>query len=104
MAQDINGIGRGAAPLRTGSSVPNRQEERATDGATGSSTPGVGPDRVSLTSASETIRAAESIARDAPGVDAERVEAVKAALAEGRYQIDADRLAERLLQDESLLP
>ena len=73
MAQDINGIGRGAAPLRTGSSVPNRQDERATDGATGSSTPGVGPDRVSLTSASETIRAAESIARDAPGVDAERV-------------------------------
>lgn len=104
MAQDINGIGRGASPVRTSTAATGRQDEPTQDAARPANAAAAGPDRVSLTSTSETVRAAEAIARDAPGVDAARVEAVKTALAEGRYQIDAQQLAERLIQDESLLP
>ncbi|MEE4297971.1 MAG: flagellar biosynthesis anti-sigma factor FlgM [Pseudomonadales bacterium] len=103
MANDISGVGRSAGNTRiTGPQGPAGERARGEVGnQTGASAPG--GDRVSLTGGAEALRQAESIAREASGVDPARVEAIRDAIAEGRYTIDTAKLAERLIADEKLL-
>ncbi|MTW20726.1 flagellar biosynthesis anti-sigma factor FlgM [Allochromatium palmeri] len=60
---------------------------------------GVAGESVTLTETAKTLSAARGDAQEAP-VNNTRVADIKAALAEGRYEIDNQRLAQRMLAFE----
>jgi negative regulator of flagellin synthesis FlgM len=60
---------------------------------------GAAGESVTLTATARTLSAARGGAQDTP-VDSARVADIKAALAEGRYEIDNQRLAQRMLEFE----
>lgn len=78
---------------RVGRDEPTR--ERAENGRPASS------DTVSLTDVAGRLKHLEASLADQPVVDSQRVEALRKALAEGQYQIDDQRVAEKLLALES---
>jgi negative regulator of flagellin synthesis FlgM len=68
--------------------------------AAGASTSQTG-DTVTLTSSARSLQKIEEAVAKAPVVDASKVAAVKQAVDSGTYQINADRVADKLLQFES---
>lgn len=60
-------------------------------------------DSVKLSKDASNLQQLESRVRDASGIDTQRVEAVKAALANGTYNIDAKATADGLINAERLL-
>jgi negative regulator of flagellin synthesis FlgM len=61
-------------------------------------------DSVAITGMAQGIKKAIESSSSGTIVDVERVAAVKKALAEGSYQINAERIAEKMLQYERLMP
>ena len=57
-------------------------------------------DTVTLTDSARSLQKIEEAAAKAPVVNASKVAAVKQALQSGTYQVDAGRVAEKLLQFE----
>lgn len=87
-----------AGTRRSGSA---ERVERST-GAAGSSpapAPGTG-ESVSITQAAGELLALESQLRELPGIDAARVDQIRRAIDEGRYEIDTQRIVDSLLQSE----
>jgi negative regulator of flagellin synthesis FlgM len=68
--------------------------------AAGASTSQTG-DTVTLTNSARSLQKIEEAVAKAPVVDASKVAAVKQAVDSGTYQINADRVADKLLQFES---
>lgn len=68
--------------------------------AAGASTPQAG-DTVTLTSSARSLQKIEEAVAKAPVVNASKVAAVKQAVNSGTYQINAGRVADKLLQFES---
>ena len=60
-------------------------------------------DSVALTTISQEIKKAVAADSSQPTVDIDRVAKVKKALADGTYSVNAERLAKKLLQFDSLL-
>lgn len=54
-------------------------------------------ERVTLTEAARSLLQLRGAGADAAPVDPARVEALRAAIADGTYEIDAERIAERLI-------
>ncbi len=61
-------------------------------------------EQVVLTDTAVKLHAIEQAVAKASPVDSERVAAVKKAVEEGSYQIDPERVADKLLQVEAQLP
>ncbi len=59
--------------------------------------PAAARDKVEITSLSAQLAQLEKMLNDVGVVDAARVEAVKQAIAEGRFQIDSEVVADKLL-------
>ncbi|MEZ5558419.1 MAG: flagellar biosynthesis anti-sigma factor FlgM [Pseudomonadales bacterium] len=57
-------------------------------------------DEVQLSSQARLLKRAESQAAEGEAFDGARVEAIRNAIAQGRYPIDAERLAQRVLDLE----
>lgn len=60
------------------------------------------PDKVTLTSLSQ-VKDLETKVADSKVDQSERIEAIKAAIKDGSYQINAQNIAAKLIQTESLL-
>lgn len=60
-------------------------------------------DSVALSPEAQTLGRLSEAIDSASGVDSERVDAIKQAITEGRFEINADRLAEAMLAQEELL-
>ena len=60
-------------------------------------------DEVSLSTQARRLRHIENRVADQEAFDEKRVEEIRAAIAEGRYHIDPERLAERFVELESQL-
>ncbi|MDI1277117.1 flagellar biosynthesis anti-sigma factor FlgM [Methylobacter sp.] len=60
-------------------------------------------DSVALTATSQEIKKAFGSSSASP-VDIDRVNSVKKALADGSYQINAEKVAQKLIQFEQLMP
>jgi len=60
-------------------------------------------DTVSLTETSAQLRSIESSLAALPVVDTQRVEAIKQSIADGSYQIDAQSVADKLIDFEAIL-
>jgi len=61
-------------------------------------------DSVHLTASARQLSELENRLEKIPEVDSNRVEAIKKAIANGEYKIDAERIATKLTNLESLLP
>jgi negative regulator of flagellin synthesis FlgM len=97
MAIEINGRTNSPAPLKTTpkTGVDNTQKVAVT--------PTKKDDSVALTSATQEIKKAFGSSSPLP-VDIDKVNSIKKALADGSYQIDAEKVAKKLVQFEQLIP
>lgn len=60
-------------------------------------------DSVSITPQAQQLQSAQAKLNSLPEIDTKKVEQIKAAIAEGRYKIDADKLASNIAQFENEL-
>ena len=60
-------------------------------------------DQVQLSSQAQTLKRLEASVADRPAFDEAKVESIREAIAEGRYHVDPERLAERFVSLESEL-
>lgn len=85
--------------------------QKTTVGSSASQKPGPGnsednhvrADKVSLTETAAWLRHVQTGLENVPIVDMARVESVKSAIADGSYEIDASRVADKILQMETAL-
>ncbi|MFV7784371.1 MULTISPECIES: flagellar biosynthesis anti-sigma factor FlgM [Shewanella] len=83
------------------SSKASLGKDSATTASTQSNT--IKGDSVSITSQAQQLQSAQAKLNDIPEIDIKKVEQIKAAIAEGRYKIDADKLASNIAQFEKEL-
>lgn len=103
MPIDINGLppsqlqrsGEGVQ-AKIGREEPTPQQQESGRPATG--------DTVSLTDTAARLQQLEKRMVELPVVDSQRVEQLKKAIADGNYQVDPARVAEKLLAFETALP
>lgn len=60
-------------------------------------------DQVTLSTEARALKRLEAQVAGADSFDGDRVEQIRAAIAEGRYHVDAERLADKFLELENLL-
>ncbi|WP_166263667.1 flagellar biosynthesis anti-sigma factor FlgM [Marinobacter caseinilyticus] len=103
MAVDLNGIGRGQVNTQktsTEKSPAQSTQQAAPEPSKAQATRG---DSVSLSSQAKNLKQLEQGLDSFPEMDDERIEAIKAALADGSYKIDAEKLAQKMLDmDQSI--
>ena len=97
----INGLSNGAVAISPGTSIakvtpdtPAPQQQQA---------PAKGTPDVQITGAARNMAALEQQIRDLPAVNPTNVAAARQSLADGSYQIDPQRIADRLLGLERAL-
>lgn len=85
--------------------VPNAGQNARADRANAErgSAPAQGSDQLSLTTSAQLLKELNEAVAATPEVDASRVEAIKQAIADGSYQVDAGRIADQLLKLEDQL-
>lgn len=103
MVSEING------PVSSIIQGPGPSENRAQQGSeqqqvqpTTSNQPG--GDRVELTNTASKIRASEQTIAATPVVDTQRVAQVRQTIADGSYEINPERIADKFMQFEARLP
>jgi negative regulator of flagellin synthesis FlgM len=79
-------------PVGTGSVGENRPRPQA-----GVQQSASGDAKVELSSLSSSLIRAEAAMAETPAVDSKRVEQIRQAISEGRFKIDADRIADGLI-------
>jgi negative regulator of flagellin synthesis FlgM len=88
------------APVKGANSATAAADKASTE-ASAATTPGAqSADQVTLTDSARSLQKAEEAVAKTPVVDAAKVAAVKQAVNSGTYQIDAGRVADKLLQFE----
>lgn len=90
----------GAAANRTGagSATPAKTDANPSPEKRAQST-----DTVELSEQAQTLSRLQDNIAVAPDVDSERVAQIRQAISEGRFEINADKLAEAMLQQDELL-
>jgi len=85
--------------------VPNTGQNARADrtDAERASAPAQSSDQLSLTTSAQLLKELNDVVAATPEVDATRVEAIKQAIADGSYQVDAGRIADQLLKLEDQL-
>lgn len=106
MANEINGL-LSSGPSRLGEAAASRTTQivqRDTSDARSASQQGpAAVDAVSLTGEATRLKALEEKLLALPDTDTQRIESIRQAIADGRYRIDPQRIAERLLVFETML-
>ena len=102
MANDISGINSNRPQLSSNrSGATTTQNEAAGYSANESSTNN--SDRVSLTSTASKLKSIEQQLASSSPIDRSRVQAVQTALANGEYNVDAGRIADKLMSFENFM-
>ncbi len=100
MVKEIDGI-PGQRPQVTGANHNTKPERGRLDDSSSSSS--ARSDQVSLTSSAQLLKELDDAVAASPATDQQRIDAIRQALAEGRYDVNAARIAESLLSlDEQL--
>lgn len=103
MAMDINQFNQSSNVSKAReAAVPTagRNEQPVENKATGQSNT---QDTVSLTDAGNAVKRLEDRMAQQPVVDTQKVERIKAAIAEGSYQVDSASIAKKLSAFETLM-
>ena len=102
MAIEFNGLPP-SRPPKTGGETQVKTGREDTKAQQDKSERPANPDKVSLTDATARLRELEQRLLDLPITDNQRVEAIKKAMADGSYKVDAERVAQELLALEGTL-
>ena len=102
MAIEFNGLPP-SQPPKTGGETQVKTGGEDTKAKQGESERPTAADKISLTDTLSRLQKLEQRLADLPVVDSQRVEALKKAIAEGSYKVDADRVAQELLALEGTL-
>ncbi|MEQ5833574.1 flagellar biosynthesis anti-sigma factor FlgM [Marinobacter sp. NFXS9] len=106
MTVDFNGIGPGQVNSKTTStntSKANTQTPSTPTPTEQARTQGSRPDNVSLSSQARDLKKLEEQMSSYPEVDDDRIEQIKSALADGSYKVDAEKVAQKMLDmDKSI--
>ncbi len=106
MVIDFNRLNTGNSSNNTVNKPPVAQNQPPSSGT--SAAPEAAPNKpagsgesVQLSQQAQALKQAESRLNDLPSVDKERVERLKAAIADGSYSVDAKRVAQKLAAFET---
>jgi len=104
MADKISGYSRNGVDIASAKSRAPVRNERAADGdkaeAAGRSASGDPATQVRLTDTAASLKQIETRLADVPDVDRRRVETLRERIESGAYEVNAGRLADRLLAFE----
>jgi negative regulator of flagellin synthesis FlgM len=87
-------------PIKGSNSSNNAVADKLTGGAGTATSHAPSPDTVTLTGSARALQKLGEAVAKTPVVNTAKVGAVKQAVASGTYQIDASRIADKLLQFE----
>lgn len=79
-----------------------KQSKENVEGSTSASQAGVNTDRVTLTQSLSMVAELEQKMQGIDSSNAERIASLKAAIADGSYQVNSQKVAEKFLQSEQL--
>lgn len=104
MTVDFNGIGSGQVNTRKSSTeqtqTPQKPQPAAPDQTGAQATRG---ENVSLSSQAKDLKQLEQKLNSYPETNDERIAQIKSALADGSYKVDAEKLAQKMLElDKSI--
>ncbi|MEP3563450.1 MAG: flagellar biosynthesis anti-sigma factor FlgM [Marinobacter sp.] len=104
MSVDLNGIGPGQVnTTRTQADKASSNTTTAPADQAKSQGPAARGENVSLSSQAKNLKQLEQKLGDYPEMDDDRIAEIRAALDNGSYKIDADKLAQKMLEmDESI--
>lgn len=97
---DIKNLTNNVSAGRNSDAV--KPQEKSADNSSSSTSSATVSDRVTLTDVLSQVRELESKSQEVKIDNAERIAAIKAAINDGSYQVDAQRIAEKLIQTEAL--
>lgn len=103
MSIDINGISSSAAQRPTNETQSRQNQNVEREPARTDSGKSSAADTVSISDSAASLGKVENTAVATPVVDAQRVEQVKAAIADGSFEVNPAKIADKLMQFESLL-
>ncbi|MEQ8861280.1 MAG: flagellar biosynthesis anti-sigma factor FlgM [Pseudomonadales bacterium] len=106
--RDLNGYrqlpGQGSpADATRDSAASSAKESRGSEAADHSADRTAAADKVELSSTARTLRALADSAQLSDGIDSDRVARIREQIAEGRYHVDAGKLADRMIDLERAL-
>lgn len=99
MTSKIDSLGSSVV-ISLGSAAKTAAAGQATAGAVAGTAPAAATDTVSLTGDAQRMQQLSDAASDGPQVDSARVAAVKGAIANGSYQVNAASVAAKLSRFE----
>ncbi len=100
MTIDINSVGSGQNQ-NIGVDKANRQNGHESTTARAPASQGSTSDKVTFTGDAAQLRGLEDAVRQTSGVDTKKVEAIKTAITEGKFEINAEKIATKLIELES---
>lgn len=96
---NINSLLSGVTNKTTNNKATKQEEKTSSSGSTGVA----GQDTVKLTAQAQSLTKLEQKITDAPDTDDSKIASIKAAIENGEYKVNADRLAGKLLSQETSL-
>jgi len=102
MANDISGIGS-SRTQQSGNRTAQRVDDDNKSSSISSNNTTSGSDKVSLTKTAARLKDIERSLSDQSPVDSNRVNDMKSALANGNYNVDADKIADKMMTFEAAL-
>ena len=99
---DITNINSNRAQLNSNQSSSVKSRNEAKQENQSNSTPAAG-DRVTLTNTASRLKDIEQQLNNSPAVDNARVAEVQSAISNGEYNVDSDRIADKMLAFEDFM-
>lgn len=103
MIFDINNIHSGSARASQSRNGSAPIEVKAPVTASPASAPSNEGDKVVLSQEAQGMNRLQSKMATTPDIDMDKVEAIKQAIAEGKFEFNAERIAENMLNQDDLL-
>jgi negative regulator of flagellin synthesis FlgM len=103
MVIDTNNINSSGGANRSRSSAPVVATSTKTQAAPAATTEPSAKDHVVLSSEAQNLVRLQAKISSLPDVNLDRVAAIKQAIAEGRFEINPERIAENMLNQDELL-
>jgi len=103
MVIDTNNINSSGGASRSRSSTPVVTPETKTSGTPATPAEPSAKDKVVLSSEAQNLVRLQAKISSLPDVNLDRVASIKQAIAEGRFEINPERIAENMLKQDELL-